>query len=142
MIKTNEVRRGNLVAYAIKDSKGNVPAAFKKPLIVDEIRDSFFMITDNLGFEMQFAESQLEGVPLTPGILKAMGFIWKSTDEGPQCEMKGTDFVLFDDGSVGVGGWVYSDFVHVGNSAKFLHQLQNLFFALTGEELNIPYKTF
>lgn len=140
MIKTTEVRRGNLVQYAIKDSKGNVPAAFKKPLIVDEIRDNFFMITDNLGFEVQFAESQVEGVPLTPAILQNTEF--KKVQF--YVERAGTGYYW----GVGKFRLLYNDiknvfyYSHTDTELPYLHQLQNLFFALTGEELNIPYKTF
>jgi hypothetical protein len=77
-------------------------------------------------------------IPLTPEILEKSGFQWEVSDHKPQCEKNGVLFFLYEDGSIGVGGWVYSDYIEIGNAnARYLHQLQNLYFALTGEELEI-----
>lgn len=78
-----------------------------------------------------------EGIPLTPEILEKCGFVKT---------LSGSYTIMDEDCwlTTIIGGYNYSkcyssntgEFFEVGQ-VKYLHQLQNLYFALTGEELNI-----
>lgn len=69
-------------------------------------------------------EGMAEGIPLTPEILEKCGFVQTSA-------------ATFGNGIIGIyfgeGEYFYNH-----GKGKYLHQLQNLYFALTGEELNCP----
>jgi len=75
-------------------------------------------------------DSMADPIPLTPEILEK----WDMVDEYG-CSKQ--NFVIFhyEDGTFSVGSSLgeYS----VGKQFKYLHQLQNLYFALTGEELEV-----
>jgi hypothetical protein len=121
MIKRNELRIGNYVM-------DNVSGEW---MIVDEIGENVGAIVINRdkyplpeGWNMGY-------IPLTPEILERCGFEQNSPvygdyyNNGDIFIFKEKDgFMLFDEGSI-------------GNPFNYLHQLQNLFFALTGEELEI-----
>lgn len=75
-------------------------------------------------------------IPLTPEILEKCGFENRSAS---------TDY-LFSLGDIHIGGsqkrflpsyWGESGLEAYGNELKYLHQLQNIYFALTGEELQV-----
>ena len=112
MIQANELRVGNYV----QDSCGRYDKC------------------NNIRYDWDSAF----GVPLTPEILEKCGF--KKRDE----EFNS----LFRLGKVQVYTQVYSENNNIffaysfgydieETEIKYLHQLQNLYFALTGEELNI-----
>jgi hypothetical protein len=73
-------------------------------------------------------------IPLTPEILEKAGFnmegkyIWLKIDEA-------FELCTFASGTPGVG--LYFEGQWLGDTFNYLHQIQNLFFALTGEELKI-----
>jgi hypothetical protein len=79
----------------------------------------------------------LQPIPLTPEILEKAGFMESQDNTYYLPKMDYTvDFV-------GVILWkkeyfrLNEEFTSVGKPIQYLHQMQNLFFALTGEELNI-----
>lgn len=122
MIQANELRIGNWVIYHSDE-------------------DMFTAIdgTDIVTMEskIEYAEKH-SPIPLTPEILEKCGFENKS---------KTTDYYFESNYcAIILGGSmkklypsVYGEFglEPYGEEIKSLHQLQNLYFALTGEELNI-----
>jgi hypothetical protein len=136
MIKTNEVRRGNLVQYNAERFKGKtVPPGLQGFFIVDEIRARSLSTTHiKSGLPFGTFAADAEGVPLTAEILEALGFNWNDPEWQPA---DGSGFLLTKNFC-----YTNGEGLAIGNQLKFLHQLQNLYFALTGDELNIPYKTF
>ena len=85
-------------------------------------------------YEHTFKE--IEPIPLTPEILEKAGFYYQELSEGLYFnEMFGyiengkEGFIMADD--MGENSLHYE--------IKYLHQLQNLYFALTGEELEINF---
>lgn len=119
MIKANELRIGNWVYD--EQSKSPVPIRGGGIMLIDEGKRNF------------------EAIPLTSEILVSCGFenithfegvptgVYKKN--GLNIGLNGDDFVnaqytvIFDD--------------DICVKVKFLHQLQNLYFALTGEELEV-----
>jgi hypothetical protein len=114
MIQANELRIGNWVRIRESDTKVQVEAYM---LNVSEL-------------------SNCQPIPLTPEILEKCGFerLTHKTEGGYKSSIysyrgKYSFTVFFDDGKLSVSFWQ-------GNEKQYLHQLQNLYFALTGEELN------
>lgn len=126
MIKANDLRIGNLVYHPKTDRN-----------IVVEYH--------HIRFAVLYPDNGYEPIPITPEILIAAGFekqghsnefwnIWRLQNEWWVGES------LHDEPSAGVEkGYCYwgDDYVKV----LFFHQLQNLYFALTGKELEIKLLT-
>jgi len=76
-----------------------------------------------------------EPIPLTPEVLEKCGFHKQNNAWVPEGhESKGYttwDFTIWDGGR----GEYYYNSAEFPTPLQFLHQLQNLYFALTGEEL-------
>jgi len=109
MINANELRIGNIVIGSHSDT----------PSIVGYHEVTAFDLYGN-------RNNFFEPIPLMPEILEKFGFeklhpykIWSNGKCGLSYKEDGT--------------WHET----IGNSFKYVHQLQNLYFALTGEELNI-----
>jgi len=120
-INANELRISNLVSY-----KGEIKTVAE-----------LFGISNN---------SQWDSIPLTPEILIDCGFRHDDEDKEYQINYSiglpignGSDlFIEFDPlfkGQVNVGIISLSDNYNYFNEIKYLHQLQNLIFSLSGQEL-------
>jgi len=81
---------------------------------------------------------EMEPIPLTPEILVKYGFKKFNLSSGHyfQLDFNNKEAFLFDErlsyGIMGIANFEWSACDHIHH----LHQLQNLYFALTGEELN------
>jgi hypothetical protein len=131
MIKVNELRVGNIVLYT--QDNDELPV-----LKIDG--DSKTVCLDLLlGLNMELNEQDIDPVPLTPEWLKRCGFTTDGSGDDnhsePLWEHPKTRY-QFSDGSFVHNGQAYDDWHDIGN-VKYVHQLQNLYFALTGEELQI-----
>lgn len=81
------------------------------------------------------ALKDLHPIPLTPAILEKCGF--EREDKNGNTENYSVftkDFFTFNTIH---GWWLYGRNWHFGEKLKSLHQLQNLYYALCGEELKI-----
>lgn len=121
MIKSTEVRIGNLVSFIGKPFK---------IAGIDQYSKNFFLEDDPGGF----IREPVIGIPLTPEWLERCGFHklnagWIN-QSGSMC---------FYDTSQDINGDYMMDYGTRNYNARFkyLHQLQNLYHALTGEELSI-----
>jgi hypothetical protein len=76
--------------------------------------------------------SDSEPIPLTPEILEKCGFVEES-----KCWWEKDGFQILLGYTEEFGDFFHytSDHVVLSTAYKYLHQLQNLYFALTGEEL-------
>jgi len=123
-MKANELRIGNLVRRV---KTGEVMSV----LAVD-------ISTINQG------GLAVEGIPLTEEWLKKFGFVHKTDDLGIKSEYEEFEWV-YTNGQVLVAKAAGSDTILVfpeelfgfSVTVEYIHQLQNLYFALTGTELEI-----
>lgn len=118
MIDKKDLRIGNWV-----DIFTDLNMAGKKSVRTGAIRD---------GAELD--KKEFEGIPLTPEILEKCGFIKSETNEfyvNNALWLEATPLVtpIYCDGT----GFKR----YIGRHIKYVHQLQNLYYALTGEELEI-----
>lgn len=120
MIKANELRVGNI--FNLVRGKGSLPV-----VIDEDIMLKIFSLAYN------YALNDLEPIPLTPEWLERCGFeipvdngFFVRVARGVVC-IKLTDIGL---PIVRIGEMHFTNI-------KYLHQLQNLYFALTGEELTL-----
>lgn len=120
MIKATELRIGNWVL--IRDNLLCVKGISKK-VSLGNTPDSEFV-------HDEFDCSVIKPVPLTPEMLERCGFerVYSSLVFG--------DYYLYDAPDF-EGNWWFKNLEHNFKvvKIKYLHQLQNLYFALTGEEL-------
>ncbi len=118
MIKESELRIGNLILNTAGET-----------VRVKNIQEkSINMLVDGDGVSGSYSLDFFTGVPLTPEILEKCGF-----------EKRITDNILFYFHNCGyvdlyVDGGKFISY-HFKFEIKPLHQLQNLYFALTGNEL-------
>lgn len=108
-MEINELRIGNWIDYYYPDDKD------------DDVIDRHYQQIDEDFMEVLLAArnySSCYPIPLTPEILEKAGFGIKEPS--------------------GTFAWKFSPAGDVLNvSCQYVHQLQNLYFALTGNELNV-----
>lgn len=129
MIKKEELRIGNIVLYKPYGNKDG------------EMKTIQGMLGMLVYFDRHSNESgmfhNLQPIPLTTEILEKCGFDWQERVNEDRDDIEWLcipkmDYVTYKDGKFYIG-YGFGTLDHI----KFLHQLQNLFFALTGEELEI-----
>ncbi len=148
MIKTTELRRGNLINeevlgwVTVHEVFENSASVLAKHMDIDR-RISDVCYTLSFG--------NMDGIPLTPEILEKFGFVkyeyganlfsihlevenWKLVYE----QYKGGEVQFYIQAD---GGYDEYGLMDIINKCKYVHQLQNLYFALTGEELNYQNTT-
>lgn len=136
-MKANELRIGNWV-NDVKGGGYNVPG-FQRVRKIDEKGVNHWQ---DMGASGYAKFEDIEPIPLTPEILVKAGFKrWHDGTHRKQID----EYIVFhveEDGCYGF--WSDSkeneaDFTlrSQDNHIEYLHQLQNLFFALTGQELEI-----
>jgi len=136
MVKASELRIGNLVTDEFFDS-------FKTFIKVESINDKGINleITDDCNWSElaqhfitpEYEFSQLRGISLTEEILLKCGFE-KNGRDYENCSNNG---IVFEIRFVSDCFYLVTQEEWGYNGFLYLHQLQNLYFALTGEELNI-----
>lgn len=134
-IKANELRLGNLIRF-------NNFIGDERNVIVNA---RFFAsmaggrpFTEVEGSNNSELNNCYSGIVLTPEIFEKCGFKKSKYDESYLFLNNDGSIVIETDGSIAVGddpskiGWASAAQV-----CSFLHQLQNLYFALTGQELEV-----
>jgi hypothetical protein len=111
MIAANELRIGNWVSK----------------------EGELFKVTSYTFLIIERGETLIEPIPLTPEILEKCGFV-KQMMWTYAIDIVGNMKLVYYLGEKGwsIGNKNYSDF----SNLNYLHQLQNLYFSLTGTELN------
>lgn len=123
MIKANELRIGNKIiakGYDI-DPEGNRVGNFEGDFEITVDIEFFKSCLNNPHY--------YEAIPITPEWLERCWFIddlpWKKDNFRLDSENR---FIVVD--STGYG-------IIIARHVQYIHQLQNIYFALTGEELNV-----
>ena len=160
MINTNELRRGNIIC-ASEDDDGN-----PEPCKVFEIYEEgirWGLLNDDYGGNST-TYKYLEPIPLTTELLERFGFLLESESyyKAPHYKVERIDLVyaqtlfasevdinmkivcvLATDKSVrriGIKDFKYDGFCQILGSPsniQYIHQLQNIYFFLTGKELEL-----
>lgn len=138
MIKTNEVREGNLI------TRSN-PAPATKILTVYNVEKASqrIGIIDLLGFDGFVFCENAEGITLTPEILEMIGAVKAENSAFWEIDLKNNVGEIRINPNNGIL-WLTHRRKHGGacinpmtGKKYYLHQLQNLFFALSGVELDV-----
>lgn len=130
MIKETELRIGNLIGYLFQRYPD-----LNKIVTVDSILGNQIQATSG---EFVLLEQEAIPIPLTEEWLLKFGFE-KSKKLGALHEFEKDNLQLIFNG-VDYDAFLNSEehgFGEIGTSIKYVHQLQNLFFALTGTELTL-----
>jgi hypothetical protein len=124
MINANEIRIGNWVSQVEYNRLMQVKHILSNGVRCDYERKDVGKTHTSL-----FNFNEIQPIPLTPEILEKCGAIVYCFDNGNpnQYRIKDRLFVIRDGNIVDYGSSVV---------IKHLHQLQNLYFALTNSELN------
>ncbi len=128
-MKANELRTGNWVT-AIQCDRSKVNQQIEQ---INSLGD--FAVTTH-------GWSELKAIPITKKWLVKFGFVklFSKFDNGYEIN----EMILNNTYDKGCEGWCFYDGnvaccnnMNYKNPVKYVHQLQNLYFALTGEELTI-----
>jgi len=122
-MNTNELMIGNLCQDKISGALLKVTGTHENDI-------SFYVIDRNL-FPLQ-PGWQAEPIPLTEEWLLKFGF--EKNDNNQFILMEGSVDILFNKD---LNGWTCDGINFSINMTEHVHQLQNLYFALTGEELKL-----
>jgi hypothetical protein len=130
MIEAHELRIGSLVY------KGDESTPFKvMALLYSEVKlcDATVATPAQSAHHPNAKYSELRPIPLTPEILEKCGF-----DENCSYYKKdNVEIVKIYDSKIGDHYHFCPDKTISFGYFQYIHQLQNLYFALTGEELNV-----
>lgn len=122
MINVNELRIGNLVFIDYTESY------YARVLELPDLR-----VEKSKNDKPLVSNSIVYPIPLAPEWLERCGYLKDSIDGKYYKQGSGLPPIYFI-----YNGYYYMDGLPLnGNKIKHLHQLQNLYFALTGEELNV-----
>jgi hypothetical protein len=136
MIKANEVRLGNWVLFNDNtDRYGKITLIRESGIIhlsCDYIPDGWEERAKGIVTDI----SDIQSIPLTPEILEKAGFVKYTHQTAWFIPLKADYFIEFIDGKIIFtcdDSFYNMDMLNI----QYLHQLQNLYYAVTGEELNI-----
>lgn len=143
MIQANQLRIGNLVGHQDSDYTSDEDEIHFTGRIA-EIGERTVVVSDALTTGTRLAYQELISIPLTEEWLERMGF--KKAEDSP-----GDDWYEINIGAFTLQVTILSEivFCHItdfnGQSVlfrkflgfRYVHQLQNMYFALAGQELNV-----
>lgn len=152
MIQANELRIGNLVHHKYIDSNDQLMTSqirIYSPKIVEEIIKVEKINDYSINEEEYYGEvssvynlEQINGIPLTEEWLMNFGFEEYQYDEDGVCGFVKGVFGYINEGQfrISEGRVLFEDLAVIlplKAQIKYVHQLQNLYFALMGEELTL-----
>lgn len=133
MVKALQLRIGNFIYSPYHG----------KQMQVDEISDKFLVLNDGMKLQIWFDNYEFEGIPLTTQVLEAFGFIRinKASALFVKCSNEADNecFILQSKEDT-YHDWIVtytygSQKVVLKRTIRYLHELQNMYYNFTGEEL-------
>ena len=121
-METKDLRIGNYVSYLGEPQK--VLGIGEKYIY---IRPYSYLLCVDI--------NEVEPIPITEEWLKKLGFVIIETNKGIECFYFGNRYSVFQ--PAGKLAWLFVDDEKGLCEVKHVHQLQNLYFSLTGEELKL-----
>ena len=121
MINAKELRIGNLIGFG------------EKYFQVHEIQEKCFYVLGEKGIELKNTVAELKPIQLTEEWLQKLGFKQNKFDKVFEVENCQIEIYFFDND---IKCTVCVDSV-INKKIEYVHQLQNLYFALTGSELTV-----
>jgi hypothetical protein len=130
MLQKNELRIGNVLVHPLKDGK-------------------IFVIRSGADIDEIYKMQELKGYPIHYGILEKCGFQESESNNEPLRSIWGVQIanvsaLYYDPLGDEFAPWYISQewshthrYAELWNQPKYLHQVQNLVFALSGEELKV-----
>lgn len=132
MINAKELRIGNWLVHDSLDQG-------ERYIRIVEIRENDFRAENDEVFPTRREHFEMEGIPLTPELLEECGFErimeFASDTNWTYKMVTKTKIKLFY--HCGNSSFMIGEPLASRTTVIYVHQLQNLYFALTGEELNI-----
>ena len=140
MINTNELRLGNYVTDEWNSSRYLVESINVKGIDLEIEDDGNYPECASMWIEATIKSEEIFGIPLTEDLLLKYGF--ELEDEGGLSAeyCNGCISVVFDAADIALrinSGDSYICVFYDDPAFQHLHQLQNIYFALTGQELQI-----
>jgi hypothetical protein len=131
MINANELRIGNWISRTAGE------------MTVVGISEIALEFNDGDTVDLKY----IEGIPLTPELLEACGFVKSSRNySSPVYEINlgeginGNDELRIDmNGSADLVGCTPDEAVYIKYDVKYIHQVQNLYCIITGNELTVNF---
>lgn len=131
-VKPNELRLGNYINIIVGDQRNFTT------LVVSSIGSNIFAQTPN-GKNISGLYNDFAGIPLNEEWLLKFGWIWNeecaSYEKYPNGDARMNLYFSKVNGSYTMANDVIKALI--ASRIFYVHQLQNLYFALTGEELTI-----
>lgn len=123
MIKPESIRKGNLVGLNLKQYPDNL-------FIISEIGEERAYVNINEDEVNYFKYEDIEGVPLSKEFLKKFKFKWDATYKNYVHAGDRHQVVIQHDGKM-----IYRIPGSSIREIRYVHDLQNVFWAITGTEL-------
>lgn len=130
MIQANELRIGNIFIREIQPSRG---LEYEKEFVLTEQWMGRLFGQDD---DCLIALQDLSPIPLSPDWLERFGFKINNERDPESCSFDYMHIGLFYIGEFNRSGWLLNAYDSMP-PMQYIHQLQNLYFALTGNELSL-----
>jgi hypothetical protein len=137
MIQQNQLRIGNYLCSSYPSS--DIPYLLQVDFIASK-KDTPRFEAKNIGFidcECDADEFGAQPIPITPEILEKCGFVVN----GNELMYDVNDIHTFIIESKNVGKYYYTggEGVELSREIQYVHELQNLYYAIEGEELEVKF---
>lgn len=141
MVLQRELRIGNKLMFQPLGKKDK-PTGPARMIEVKEIGQKAILVIDPIGLDLElfYGDKSLQPIPLSPDVLKRVGFELREKD-GDYDYWYPTEDAMWSIRQEGNGKWQFCLRVRHDEIWKFdpiiesLHHLQNLYYSLTGQEL-------
>lgn len=136
-MEIRQIRKGNIFNV----DNGLMLRMRVKRFFIDENNEDSVIIgstTSLMEQECACPISLLEGVPMTEEVLQDMGFVWEFTS----AYWRYKDIYVIDNGKLGFEAILTPLDYTLSVPLPYMHTLQNLYYAVTGNELPVKVSHF